>query len=291
MPAASPPPPPARQQSRPCRAAPRARARSSPGPPPPAGRRTGGRARRRSRQRTRAPLQGIVQHDPLEPHLRPVPPRRLDLREGGLLRHEHRGAHPSLAGGPGDRLPWFPALAATTPTFLLLREACDAVQRTSNLERPGALEVLRLEPHGRQQRVRVSEGTRASPGPPRRAPDALRERRRGGAASPCGAATARPAGRLACAARALGRDPEDPLEDLSDGRERIEPRRSTASSSLCSSGSPAQPARGAPAPCRWRRRTPRRRASRACARPAGRAPPGRRGATGSPPRARRRRPP
>ena len=80
--------------------------------------------------------------------LRTVIACRVDLRHRSVLGDEDRRVRTGLARRPGNRLPVVAcARRDDSCTFLFVGERRDLVDRAAHLERTGALEVLRLQPH------------------------------------------------------------------------------------------------------------------------------------------------
>ena len=83
----------------------------------------------------------------LEHELGAVVLARLDLRHRRVERYVDAGVDSCLARRPRDRLPVVPGTCRDDACGALIRvEGRDPVDRASDLERPGALEVLRLQP-------------------------------------------------------------------------------------------------------------------------------------------------
>jgi hypothetical protein len=81
-------------------------------------------------------------------HVGAVALRRLDLRHRRVLRDEDRGVQAGLARGPGDRLRVVPRARGHDAGLPLgLAEHGELVDGAADLERAGALEILRLEVH------------------------------------------------------------------------------------------------------------------------------------------------
>src|SRR5262249_34299201 len=73
---------------------------------------------------------------------------RLDLGHGSVERHVDTRADARLPRGPGDRLAVVAgARGDDSRAPLVAAEERDPVDRAPDLERAGALEVLRLQPH------------------------------------------------------------------------------------------------------------------------------------------------
>ena len=94
-------------------------------------------------------LERLVEARTGEHGLRTVVARRVDLRHRRVLGHEHGCPDSELAGRPRDRLPVVAGARrdhAARP--LVVSERRELVDRAAHLERAGALQVLRPQPHG-----------------------------------------------------------------------------------------------------------------------------------------------
>ena len=169
--------------------------------------RTGGRTSRRvSATYARAASRRVLDRRARQLDLGAVVARRLDLRHRRVLRHEDARVRADLARRPRDRLPVVAgARRDDAGRALLGRQRRDPVVRAADLERAGALEVLRLEMHLAAARARQRLGAVDR----RDARDAFEARAR--------LLDLRKSGAVAVALNV-----EDLLQDLLHGAERVE---------------------------------------------------------------------
>ncbi len=93
----------------------------------------------------------------------PVSQGREPLHIGGLSGHHHGGPDPRLAGGSGQRLRVVAGRVRHDPssTFLRIQHGY-RVSRAPRLERPGDLQVLRLEQQRRRRRTKAGRDDRGT---------------------------------------------------------------------------------------------------------------------------------